>query len=147
MRVLRHVLDKDDITINAVAPGATVTRMIPFRPVIAWMRNELPLSTPETVALALAFSATARQNRRVDAYGVETEESLAVTGRWCGRVIQVLGDEFREIEEPLADSRKSWFGERFTRLTRNQQAACDVNCTKAKVRIPDEHHDTSESDA
>ncbi|KAF3763396.1 hypothetical protein M406DRAFT_74013 [Cryphonectria parasitica EP155] len=149
VRVLRHVLEKDNITINGVTPGATVTRMVPFRPVIAWMRNELPLSTPETVALALLYSATASQTRRVDVYGLDTEEALDVADRWNGRVIQVLGDEFREIEEPLADSRDFWFGERFTRLTRNQQAACDVTNHKAKVRVPDRGHtgDTSESDA
>lgn len=111
VRVLRPVMEKDNITINGVTPGATVSRMVPFRPVIAWMKHDLPLSKAEDVALALVYSAVARQPRRVETYGDEPESALMVEGRWNGRVIQVQGDKFRELEQPLVDSRAVWFGE------------------------------------
>ncbi|ROW11731.1 hypothetical protein VPNG_05615 [Cytospora leucostoma] len=135
VRVLRNVLEKDDITINAVSPGATVTKMVPFRPVIAWMKYDLPLSKAEDVALALVYSAIARQDRRVETYGDEPESALMVEGRWNGRVIQVLGDKFREVEQPLVQSREAWFGEEFTRLTKAQQEATDVTSRKARIRM------------
>ncbi|ROV87859.1 hypothetical protein VSDG_09544 [Cytospora chrysosperma] len=146
VRVLRHVLQKDDITINGVAPGATVSRMVPFRPVIAWMKHDLPLSKAEDVALALVYSATARQARRVETYGDEPDTALMVEGRWNGRVIQVLGEKFREIEQPLVDSRAVWLGEEFERLTKIQQSATDVTSRKARIRVDSSDESISTGD-
>lgn len=146
VRVLRPIMEKDDITINAVTPGATVTRMVPIRPVIAWMKHDLPLSRAEDVALALVYSAIARQPRRVETYGDEPESALTVEGRWNGRVIQVLGEQFREIEQPLVDSRSMWLGEEFTQLIKAQQSATDVTSRKARIRVNSSDESTSTGD-
>ncbi|KAI0198466.1 short chain dehydrogenase reductase [Astrocystis sublimbata] len=124
IRALRSVVPRDGITINGVAPAATKTNLLPddlAAPIIAL---GLPVSTAEFVARALVYSATARQTRRVEAYGQETEAEVWTDGeRWNGRVIVTLGDSYVEVEEPLADLKPFWFGRDVHRLTRMQQAA------------------------
>ena len=70
-------------------------------------------------------SATAMENRRVQAYGKEKEEENQRQGRWNGRVILTLKDYYTELEEKTADLRGQWFGEENLKLTRLQQAATD----------------------
>lgn len=77
------------------------------------------------MGLALVYSATAREKRRVQAYGKEKDEEDEREGRWNGRVILTLGDRYTELEESIADSRAVWFGQENLELTRLQQAATD----------------------
>ena len=87
------------------------------------------------VGLAIAYSATARQSCRVEDYGRDADrpqdssrgddESAAGEGRWNGRVILTLGEEYTELEEGLARLKPVWFGEENTRLTALQQRATD----------------------
>lgn len=81
------------------------------------------MSSAEFVALAVVYSAVARQERQVEAYG--KDEGVEGPGRWNGRTILTLGDRYTELEEPIADLRERWFGEENTRLTRAQQMATD----------------------
>lgn len=125
MRALRSTIFLDNITINAVAPAATVTALLPpalAKPII---EAGLPVSSAHFVGLALVYSATAMENRRVQAYGKEKEEENERQGRWNGRVILTLKDYYTELEEKTADLRGQWFGEENLKLTRLQQAATD----------------------
>lgn len=85
----------------------------------------LPVSSADFVGLALVYSATATQERRVESYGKETEPEAWTPGRWNGRVILTLGDAYTELEEPISDLRRFWFGRENLHLSRRQQAATD----------------------
>ncbi|CAD6591260.1 MAG: hypothetical protein ASARMPRED_005285 [Alectoria sarmentosa] len=125
VRALRSTVLLDNITINAVAPAATLTALLPpslAAPIIA---AGLPVSSAHFVGLALVYSATAMENRRVQAYGKEKEEENEKEGRWNGRVILTLKDSYTELEEKTADLRGAWFGEENLKLTRLQQATTD----------------------
>ncbi|KAK4983976.1 hypothetical protein LTR50_006886 [Elasticomyces elasticus] len=125
IRALRSVIINDNITINGVAPAATITKLLPghlAQPIIA---QGLPVSSADFVGLALVYSATAQQSRRVEAYGKEKDFENATPGRWHGRVILTLGDQYTEVEEPFSDSRSDWLGKKNLELTRLQQAATD----------------------
>ncbi|KAL4799274.1 short chain dehydrogenase reductase [Aspergillus venezuelensis] len=124
VRSLRSVLIQDNITINAVAPAATLTALLPpclAKPITT---ARLPISTPLFVARALVYSATARQEHRVENYGKDRPET-DVPARWNGRVILTLGEEYTELEEPFSTWRPYWFGARNTELTRAQKEATD----------------------
>ncbi|KAI0533248.1 NAD(P)-binding protein [Xylaria digitata] len=126
VRSLRNNIVLDNITINAVAPAGTHTPLVAGQldPLVA---TGLPITAPpELPALALIYSATAKQDRRVETYGKEEATDLYKKERWNGRVIYVLGDKFTEIEEPTADSRPYWFGKENDRLVNLQQAATDM---------------------
>ncbi|KAI0543350.1 short chain dehydrogenase reductase [Xylaria curta] len=125
IRALRSVITKDGITINGVAPAATRTKLLPEHLAAPIVAMGLPVSTAEFVGLALVYSATARQARRVEAYGKEGEGEIWADERWNGRVIVTLGESYTEVEGPIADLRPFWFGRENTRLTRLQQAATD----------------------
>ncbi|RYP61516.1 hypothetical protein DL770_009770 [Monosporascus sp. CRB-9-2] len=125
IRALRSVIIRDNITINGVAPAATVTRLLPVHLATPIVQQGLPVSDADFVGLALVYSATAQQDRMVEPYGKETEQGIWRSGRWNGRVILTLGKEYTEMEEPLADLRPFWFGRDNLRLTRQQQAATD----------------------
>ncbi|KAJ3580036.1 hypothetical protein NPX13_g528 [Xylaria arbuscula] len=129
IRALRSVVVKDGITINGVAPAATLTKLLPEHLAAPIIAMGLPVSNSEFVGLALVYSATAHQRRRVEVYGKETEKEIWTEERWNGRVILTLGDSYTEIEEPLADLRPFWFGQENLRLTRLQQAATDFRST------------------
>ncbi|KAF2753077.1 short chain dehydrogenase reductase [Pseudovirgaria hyperparasitica] len=125
IRALRSIIAGDNITINGVAPAATITKLLPqdlAAPIIAM---GLPVSSAHFVGLALVFSATAKQARRVEPYGKETEKDALAEERWNGRVILTLGDQYTEMEGPLAELRPFWFGRSNLELTRLQQAATD----------------------
>ena len=129
MRSLRSTLIHEGITINAVAPAATITNLLPQHladPIIA---AGLPVSSAHFVGLALVYSATAKENRRVEAYGKDKDSEIEREGRWNGRIMLTLGDKYTELEEPVATLRERWFGEENTRFTRMQQAATDFRKT------------------
>jgi NAD(P)-dependent dehydrogenase (short-subunit alcohol dehydrogenase family) len=127
IRALRSVVSEDGITINGVAPAATVTRLLPPHLAAPIVAMGLPVSTAEHVGRALVYAATATQKRRVAAYGRERGTAVAEEGeRWNGRVIYTLGDTYTELEEPVADLRPWWLGRENERLTRLQQAATDM---------------------
>lgn len=125
IRALRSVIVQDNITINGVAPAATITSLLPAHLAAPIMAQGLPVSSAHFVGLALVHSATASQSRRVEVYGKETEVQKWTTERWNGRVILTLGETYTELEEPIADLRSFWFGRENLELTRKQQAATD----------------------
>ncbi|KAI8627401.1 NAD(P)-binding protein [Xylariaceae sp. FL1651] len=125
LRCLRHSTIKDNITVNLVAPAGTAT------PLIAGFVETLSkvgvvFNSPCAVALALVYSATATQTRRVEAYGKENEADIWKVERWNGRAIYVIGDKFTELEESTADLRPFWFGRENHQLVRFQQAALET---------------------
>ncbi|KAI0113599.1 short chain dehydrogenase reductase [Nemania sp. FL0031] len=125
IRALRSVVIKDGITINGVAPAATQTKLLPEHLAAPIIAMGLPVSTASFVGLALVYSATAQQKRRVEVYGKEHEDELWTEERWNGRVILTLGERYTEIEGPLADLKPFWFGQENVEWTRLQQAATD----------------------
>ncbi|KAF1829170.1 NAD(P)-binding protein [Decorospora gaudefroyi] len=126
VRALRSLLPQDGITINGVAPAATITRLLPSHLAAPIIAAGLPVSTAEHVGRALVYAATARQPRRVAVYGKERAGEQYTGGeRWNGRIILTLGDTYTELEEPLSDLRPWWFGRENERLTSLQQAATD----------------------
>lgn len=125
VRSLRSLLILDDITINAVAPGATSTGLLPSHLAESVRAIGIPISTAHTVALALVHSATAKEPRRVEDYGKDKADDRERERRWNGRVIVTLGEQYTEVEEEYAKLRGSWLGETNTKLFRSQQAATD----------------------
>lgn len=123
VRSLRSTLSRFDISINAVAPAATITKLLPMNIAGPLMDAGLPVSSAHMVGLAVAFSAVARQSRMVETYGKETE--LGLEGKWNGRTIVTLGEHYTELEEKLSDLRPVWFGWRNADLTKKQQATAD----------------------
>ena len=123
IRALRSTLPREGITINGVAPAATITKLLPQNLATPLMAAGLPVSSAHFVGLAVAYSATAQQKHNVEAYGKDQDEGGP--GRWNGRVILTLGDSYTEIEEAIARLRPQWFGGETTVLTRKQQAATD----------------------
>jgi hypothetical protein len=116
---------KEGITINAVAPAATLTKLLPEHLAAPILAMGLPVSTSEFVGRALVYSAMATQERLVEVYGKQEEAQLWTVGRWNGRVILTLGDTYTELEEAISDLRPYWLGHENLRLTRLQQAATD----------------------
>lgn len=129
MRALRSSLRPEGITINAVAPAATITALLPpylAAPIIA---AGLPVSTADFVGLAIAYSAVATQPQAVELYGKDDDELSRTPSRWHGRTILTLGDKYTELEGPLSSLRQQWFGRENTEFTRLQQAATDFRGT------------------
>ncbi|EFW98814.1 short chain dehydrogenase reductase [Grosmannia clavigera kw1407] len=125
MRSLRSSLRAEDITINCVAPAATITSLLPQHladPIIA---AGLPVSSAEFVGLAVVYSAVATQPQIVELYGKDNINLSKKPSRWNGRTILTLGDKYTELEGPIASLRAKWFGPDNMDLTRNQQAATD----------------------
>ena len=118
-------LPQDNITINAVAPTCTITPLLPQAFLAPIFAANLPVSSAGSVGLALVYSATAHESRRVENYGKDQDPGQS-RARWNGRVILTMGDQYSEIEGPIADSRTIWFGAENTRLTRAQQAVTDT---------------------
>lgn len=138
MRALRSALRSStgpNITINAVAPGATITALVPVEMAAPMMAIGVPVNKAESVALAVVYSAIAKQDHPVDLYGKDylSQKELLDQGsankpefeRWNGRGIVTIGDAFTEVEGPLTEARQTWFGERNEGLTRSQQGAMD----------------------
>lgn len=122
---MRNVLPEDNITINGVAAGATISKMLPYEFAVPLIKGGIGINSAESIGLALVYSAVASEKRRVEVHGREPAERLNTPGRWNGRVILALGDKFREVEEVLADTREIWFGKQFCKWTMMQQAATD----------------------
>ena len=122
---MRSLIRDTNITINAVVPAATITKLLPMdlaRPILA---AGLPVSTAEFVALAVAYSAVAQESRKVQGYWKDGYEWIQQSGRWNGRTILTLGDTFTELEENFSESRGLWFGHENLEKTKMQQAATD----------------------
>jgi NAD(P)-dependent dehydrogenase (short-subunit alcohol dehydrogenase family) len=125
VRALRSTIVRDHITINAVAPAATITKLLPAELAAPIMAAGLPVSSAHFVGLALVHSATATQSQKVESYGKDQDGENDGDGRWNGRIILTLGERYTELEEGIAGSRKEWFGVENTVQTRLQQIATD----------------------
>ncbi|KAL9628322.1 MAG: hypothetical protein Q9164_007319, partial [Protoblastenia rupestris] len=123
VRALRSTLPCHDISINAVAPAATITKLLPQHLAKPLMAAGLPISTAHIVGLAVVYSAVAKQQRLVEVYG--KDDGIERSGKWNGRTILTLGEDYTELEEPIADLRPTWFGWKNTSLTRQQQTTAD----------------------
>ncbi|KAF4556505.1 Short chain dehydrogenase-like protein 44 [Elsinoe fawcettii] len=131
VRVLRSVTMRDNVTINAVAPAATISNQLPKHLAAPIIDAGLPVSNADHVGWAIYYSATAQQNRPVEPYGKDDDSDLR-SSRWHGRTILTLGDTWTEVEEPLATLKPQWFGAENTILTRAQQTMTDF-------RAPSKH--------
>lgn len=129
VRALRPVLPADHISINSIAPAATVTGQIPSHLLAPIKQLDLPLSTAEHVGWAVYYAATASQTHRVDGYG---NDQGSGAGPWNGRAILTLGDTWTEVEEPLAHCKSMWWGKDNVDLTTKQQRATDPRLPEAK---------------
>ncbi|KAG8162672.1 hypothetical protein KVR01_007150 [Diaporthe batatas] len=125
MRAMRSSLRGSGITINAVAPAATITGLLPADLAAPIMAAGLPVSTAHFVGLAVAYSAVASEPDKVEAYGKDSAEWKQSSGRWNGRTILTLGQRYTELEGPISDCRDKWFGQDNLRETKLQQAATD----------------------
>lgn len=123
VRSLRSVLPREDISINSVAPAATITKLLPENLAAPLMAAGLPVSEANFVGLAIVYSAVQRQTGRVEDYGKDVEGTGF--GRWNGRTILTLGEGYTELEGPIANLKPKWFGEQNAKLTRMQQTATD----------------------
>lgn len=100
IRSLRNNVVLDGITINDVAPAGTHTPLVAGQ-LDSLVATRLPIASPaEPPTLALIYSATAVQDRHVEAYGKEKKADMYKKEGWNGHVIYLLSDEFTEIEEP-----------------------------------------------
>lgn len=113
-------------TINAVAPAATISRLLPANLAAPIVAAGAPVSSAEHVGLAVVYSATATQTNEVEGYGRDTPEMIKGLSRWNGRIILTLGDQWTELEEPLAKLRPQWLGEYNTEKTAFQQYLTDM---------------------
>lgn len=125
MRALRSSLANDNITINCVAPAATITSLLPQHLAAPIIAAGLPVSSANFVGLAVVYSAVATQQQTVELYGKDTLDLAKKSCRWNGRTILTIGDRYTELEGPIASLRAKWFGGQNTKLTRLQQAATD----------------------
>ncbi|KAL1853554.1 hypothetical protein Daus18300_011758 [Diaporthe australafricana] len=125
MRAIRSALRGSDITINAVAPAATITGLLPADLAAPIMAAGLPVSTAHFVGLAVAYSAVASEPQKLEAYGKDADDWKQAPGRWNGRTILTLGQRYTELEGPISDLRQNWFGDDNLRETKLQQAATD----------------------
>lgn len=122
---MRSTIRDTGITINAVAPAATITKLLPSDLAAPIIAAGLPVSKAHFVGLAVVYSAVATEPQKVKAYGKDTAEWKQSPGRWNGRTIMTLGERYTELEGPIADCHYIWFGEQNARETRLQQAATD----------------------
>lgn len=116
---------RDGITINAVAPAATITKLLLMNLARPIMDAGLSVNSAHMVGLALVYSATVNESHRVEVYGKEDDTDVEREGRWNGRVVLTLGSYYTELEEPIARLREQWLGRENLKWTRLQQAATD----------------------
>ena len=126
VRGWRHSLIKDNITVNAVAPACTVTGLIPPEVGSRLAKSGLQVSSAWHVGLALVYSATAKENTRVEAYGKELDkDNESTSGRWNGRVVLTIGNRYTEIEERIERLKGEWFGPQNLQDTRVGQCVTE----------------------
>lgn len=125
MRALRSTVRLEGITINSVAPAATITALLPKHLAAPIIAAGLPVSSARFVGLALVYSAVAKQDGLVELYGKDGKELLNEESRWNGRTILTLGDQYTELEGPISALRPQWFGTTNLDLTSLQQIATD----------------------
>ncbi|RWA07617.1 hypothetical protein EKO27_g7485 [Xylaria grammica] len=126
VRALRSIMIRDGITINGVAPGLTITGLLPAHAAEPFMTNEIAVSDARYAGRALVYSAIATQDREVQAYGKDKDANLFTGGRWNGRVIMVIGETYTEVEESVANLRPYAIGRENADMARRQQAVSDV---------------------
>ena len=98
--------------------------MVPKHIVSTFTNAEIPMSSTQTVALAMAWQATAKQTERVEDYGFDTP-GPGPHNRWNGRTILTMGFTFVELEEMVSRTKSAWFGRWTGELARRQQGATD----------------------
>lgn len=86
----------------------------------------LPISTSRHVGLALVYSATAMQTRRVEDYGKDQPTADSYKAKWNGRVIHTIGSNYYEVEEKLAEMKPLWWGEDNIVFSKKQQLITDT---------------------
>lgn len=121
IRTVHPVTARNHITLNGVAVFTAVSEACPLDIGIALADKGVPVSDPIVVARALIHSAVARQPRRVSTLAGEDKDALMTESRWNGRVIMVMGDKYRELEQLLADARHVWFGKKFSSWLMSQR--------------------------
>lgn len=127
VRALRSTIPHSHgATINAVAPAATISRLLPKDLAKPIMDAGAPVSSAHHAGLAIAYSATARQDRQVEGYGKDTDAMIGNGGPWNGRVILTLGDTYTEMEEAIASLRTEWMGRYPAEMTSFQQKLTDT---------------------
>ncbi|KAI0551649.1 hypothetical protein F4679DRAFT_538724 [Xylaria curta] len=127
IRALRSIIIRDGITINGVAPGATMTNLVPPHMAEAiTTQSPAAVGEPRFVGLALVYSAIAAQDREVQVYGKDKDTDLWKRGRWNGRVILALGKSYTELEEPAADLHPFLLGRENAAVIRQAYAAVDI---------------------
>ena len=129
VRALRSVTILDGVSINAVAPGATISNQLPKHLAAPIVAAGLPVSAAEHVAKAILYCAIGQQDHRVEEYGKDTPETFR-PGPLNGRTILTLGETWTEVEEPLVACRQQWMGLKNEHLTRKQQAITDSRGAK-----------------
>ena len=98
--------------------------MVPKNIVSTFTKAEVPMSSTQTVALAMAWQCTAKQTERVEDYGTDTR-GPGPHNRWNGRTLLTMGYTFVELEEMVSRTKSAWFGRSTAELTRRQQSATD----------------------
>ncbi|KAJ4104148.1 hypothetical protein NW760_010826 [Fusarium oxysporum] len=83
------------------------------------MATGLPVRWAEFMDYALVYSATAKQNRRIEDYATSGK------GRWAIQAILTLSGRYTELEEQYAEIRRSWLRWENTTITRIQEAVTD----------------------
>ena len=127
---MRSNLRDTNITINSVAPAATITKLLPADLAAPIIAAGLPVSNAHFVGLAVVYSAVATEKTKVDRYGKDTIEWTRSPGRWNGRTILTLGERYTELEGYFADSKERWFGAENLQQTKLQQAVTDFRLSK-----------------
>lgn len=110
---------KDNITLNAVAPGPTRSGIIPSATADQISKVGITVNEPEHVAKAILHSVIATEETNLEAY--DDKDLVHTTQRWHGRCIFALGDAWTEIEEPLVQGRAMWLGEEMEKRILFQQ--------------------------
>ena len=98
--------------------------MVPKHIVSTFTKAEIPMSSTQTVALAMAWQCTAKQTQRVEDYGTDTP-GPGPHSRWNGRTLLTMGFTFVELEEGISRTKSEWFGEWTADLARRQQRVTD----------------------
>jgi hypothetical protein len=118
--------EQNGVTFSGVAPAATISKLLPANLAAPMKAAGAPISSAFHVGLAIAYSATARQERPVEIYGRDSPEKAGLPGRWHGRVILTLGEHWIEVEEPIARVRPQCLGQYNFDMTAFQQKLTDM---------------------